>query len=709
MANIKVYEAPVVGLDISDRGVEGFSQASVRARQMGVQSKHSLDEAGKEIGGGLEAVGGELRREARLKDDDKVSAQALLSQNTASNDAARQLEIDANESYKDFLKGQLTGDKYDPDGYKTWLQDKLQPMIEKYRGTAQSTKNGTHIESHVEHIADTYLKRSINDDSHVQGYRAQRAYETRVATNMSRIDESDGDPNTLKEVQKSLDIDVQGMSGALANLSAEEAVQFEKHKAAVQRGFTERSAEKYVMAAKTPDDIAKRIAEVKDPKGPWGSNEYPLGQKDFEKVDTWGKHAQTNFEHKNIQLRQGAERDFNKVAGDMIDELHTKGPTPNVFEKIKEWRNDPNHPERVEQISEARLNSFYESYRKEAGNRDDVTKLPDQETLQGFRKRLGDGEIVSVDELYKAKSEGKISKDQYDEFHARSKELSTADGKDLNAVRKEFVDGQKLIIDPEYGQRKYPQGTPLGTVNRQKMEMDLRKAEEALKADNKNPKSLYDPASPNYFGKPENMQRYVADKAGNDVYEKQLANQAKQNNGVTDQLFDHIRSVEGWTPVSKWDNKQHSWGYGTKAPGAGLTIDRKQAEEELKAEVGKAARLVDGYTPSAPPGVRDALISLTYNAGTDWQGAGLGAAIKAGDWITAKERFLQYTKSNNPNDKPGLEARRAKEAVWFDKAIAGQQAALPYAKTPAEAMEKYSPGTMIRTDYGVYRVPRKKQ
>ena len=64
------------------------------------------------------------------------------------------------------------------------------------------------------------------------------------------------------------------------------------------------------------------------------------------------------------------------------------------------------------------------------------------------------------------------------------------------------------------------------------------------------------------------------------------------------------------------------------------------------------------------PGKKAALTSLTYNAGPKWMQSGLGQAVKAGDWNTAKQRFLQYNKADGQT-LPGLVKRRMAEASWL--------------------------------------------
>src|SRR5262245_37598015 len=101
---------------------------------------------------------------------------------------------------------------------------------------------------------------------------------------------------------------------------------------------------------------------------------------------------------------------------------------------------------------------------------------------------------------------------------------------------------------------------------------------------------------------------------------------------VADDLLNGIIGFEGWAPRAKWDYRQWTNGYGTRARYPGEVIDRAEAARRLQVETAKAAQLVDGIAPNAPPGVRDALVSLTYNAGPGWMRAGLGQAVKKGNW-----------------------------------------------------------------------------
>lgn len=144
--------------------------------------------------------------------------------------------------------------------------------------------------------------------------------------------------------------------------------------------------------------------------------------------------------------------------------------------------------------------------------------------------------------------------------------------------------------------------------------------------------------------------------------------------------LDGIKKHEGFDRKAFWDYKQWTNGYGTRAKFPGEVIDRNTAEQRFREEIAKAAAIVDRHAPNAPPGVRAALTSLTYNAGDKWASSGLGQAVRSGDWNAARDRFLQYNKAGG-SVLPALARRRNDEATWFNNTTVtpagGKPQALP--------------------------------
>ncbi len=127
-----------------------------------------------------------------------------------------------------------------------------------------------------------------------------------------------------------------------------------------------------------------------------------------------------------------------------------------------------------------------------------------------------------------------------------------------------------------------------------------------------------------------------------------------------------IKQTEGYDAKPRWDVKQWTVGYGTRASGPSETITPQQADARFNGEITKAAKIVDSVNGNLDAGTRAALTSLTFNTGDAWTHSGLGDRVRAGDLDAAKEAFLQYNKVNGETD-PGVAARRAREASWFGR------------------------------------------
>ena len=133
-----------------------------------------------------------------------------------------------------------------------------------------------------------------------------------------------------------------------------------------------------------------------------------------------------------------------------------------------------------------------------------------------------------------------------------------------------------------------------------------------------------------------------------------------------DRLTSHVRETEKFTAKAFWDHKQFTNGYGTKAKSKDEVITEEEARRRFDKRIQKDVARVEKFVPEGtPPGIKEALASLSFNAGTGWMKAGLGKAVKNKDWEDAKKRFLQYNKAGGKVSK-GLVARREAEAEWFD-------------------------------------------
>lgn len=133
---------------------------------------------------------------------------------------------------------------------------------------------------------------------------------------------------------------------------------------------------------------------------------------------------------------------------------------------------------------------------------------------------------------------------------------------------------------------------------------------------------------------------------------------------------DLIIGFEGWIPISRWDNKQYSWGYGTAAPGPGLSITEAQARAELRdhvqADYNYLSRLI---TVSLNANQWAALLSFSYNEGQG-NADNLVANINAEDWDALGVQWKKYVYYHDAagvaHVSQDLVDRRAAEWEYFN-------------------------------------------
>jgi hypothetical protein len=97
---------------------------------------------------------------------------------------------------------------------------------------------------------------------------------------------------------------------------------------------------------------------------------------------------------------------------------------------------------------------------------------------------------------------GSISLSTEQQFEKMFNESKTPDGESINTARKEFFNNYKAAIDPSLG------GDPAGGQRMFLALKDARRQEDMLQSQGKDPQSVYDPRSPEYFGNPKNLQKY---------------------------------------------------------------------------------------------------------------------------------------------------------------------------------------------------------
>jgi GH24 family phage-related lysozyme (muramidase) len=154
-----------------------------------------------------------------------------------------------------------------------------------------------------------------------------------------------------------------------------------------------------------------------------------------------------------------------------------------------------------------------------------------------------------------------------------------------------------------------------------------------------------------------------------------------------------IKGLEGYAPVAKWDVRQHSGGYGSRAaPGERFTPEL--AEQRLTQDVAPVNSWLDkNVTQPLSPERRAAFNSFGYNLGVD-DLERLKPDINRGDWQTVGNRMLSFNKALNEKTgqlEPlsGLTNRRRQEAAM----VTGGQMPESNMQQQADFMQR-RPGSM---------------
>jgi lysozyme len=134
-----------------------------------------------------------------------------------------------------------------------------------------------------------------------------------------------------------------------------------------------------------------------------------------------------------------------------------------------------------------------------------------------------------------------------------------------------------------------------------------------------------------------------------------------------------IRRREGFAPVAKWDYRQYSGGYGTKAE-PGQTYTPEQAETAMRMEVAPLNNWLDqNVKVPMSDNQRAALLSFGYNTGIGSLQK-IADDINAGDWSRVAGRIQGWNKAGG-SVLGDLADRRAEEGSL----LTGQPVAAPLA------------------------------
>jgi lysozyme len=146
---------------------------------------------------------------------------------------------------------------------------------------------------------------------------------------------------------------------------------------------------------------------------------------------------------------------------------------------------------------------------------------------------------------------------------------------------------------------------------------------------------------------------------------------------VSEEALKMLESLEGFTPILKFDVNGYAIGFGTHVDPEkyrGKSVTREEARELMKEHISK---VVEPALRKALQGVKvnqnqwDALVLWTYNVGVRaMEGSTLVKLLKQGKYQEAADEFLRWSNVKG-RFSSGLYARRKRERAIFLRGLNG--------------------------------------
>ena len=382
-----------------------------------------------------------------------------------------------------------------------FLNDNLDPALEDFVGSFSTQKGQEWARARADQFRQHMFEKTSADMSSKAADDVEMNVKKTVNLGINTVS---NDPSSLDFIRNT----IKGTIGDIADSSPNLTPQANA-KVKGDLGF---AAERELVHAAISAVIAKGgnwKAMADDPKNAAFINRAELNTLD-KQAQAEARHAEIEQKQLTIanrqEVQQKADGDINKIWGNGVTFDDSGAPNikagtvKNLADVVRQY---PNAPREVLAEVSARIN-WIQSQQKE--KKENVATDP--AVKSDFLKRMDDdARPTSAAEIWQAAAEGKLSPQDRATFLGMQK--NTVESKELKPERELFLKRYELQIDTARDQQTgagVP--SPLGQANMLRAEMDLRRRETELRRSGQDPHSLYDPASPNFFGKPENIAKY---------------------------------------------------------------------------------------------------------------------------------------------------------------------------------------------------------
>lgn len=495
MPNIRTYEAPKgLGLQPDERGTDAALQVARRGGAFFNQAADAVESVGKMEGRMAEST---IRDVGKAVND--YMEHREVSQGAASYAG---LNDKLTQQWNETAKG---ADPNDPTVAQKFREQILEPELQKFGQSFLTEGAQKWAQTRVESLRSHMFEKTSAD----MGTLAAAA----VSTNVRQMSNSMSntamtDPSSVPHLLEGIDSSIAGMvdsspylkgaTGAKARLELSEKM---------REGIVKAGAIGAIQKAADPEGEAERWG-AKYPNYINGAELKQLGQEATRQrradhtAAQWDKQLQTEAKK---QQSDATEKGY-------LQKLYSDDPKVQATVNPKAIVNDPSL---TREASERMVNIVNREFKPETD-----AKISAATSVQLFR-RIADPNAdpqevrrAIIDARAKDPgAPGSLSKSDFTDAMKNLEDIKTPAGAALAQDRTEFFKRYAPTIDPSMGNIESPQfghHTALGLQKMYGAEKDARRLEADLKAKGQDPHSLYDPASPNFFGRPANLMKYRA-------------------------------------------------------------------------------------------------------------------------------------------------------------------------------------------------------
>lgn len=423
MANIQEYNPGGLGLQPSETGEQAFAAAGRRVGAFYNQTGQEITNLGQQVSGAIRDAGDVYVKYQEHKDISKASADfAQLQENLINQWNATAKNADPN----------------DPTVAQKFRENVLEPQLENFGSDLQTEGGQNFAQSHVNALRQHMFEKTAADMSTLAGVAAKVNAEKTINSLSNTVM---NDPSSLDHALQIADSSISGMANSSPTLSATDS-------ARVKSELGQHAKEQIVKSAAfgAIQKTGEMPGWISDPKYAPYVNGMELKQ-----FQTYAKvQAKSNaLMDKQSQLlqRQIAEQNVRASSAKTITDNVTFDPQtgtpiidPKFFKQALDIaRNNPDAPNAAETVRT--MMSWGESQQNKAAK-----PVDDPATKTDLTDRMfsGDNPTTTLD-LMKARADGKISDQTFQQMHGLVTELEQAPLKDpvwqdtVGAVKGELI------------------------------------------------------------------------------------------------------------------------------------------------------------------------------------------------------------------------------------------------------------------------------